>query len=118
MAESDVPEVNMMQSIRDIAQKFMQLAQEHAPSQEAESEKFDCDICHDESIVAVLDSGEEMPISDSRLWDVEHSRFYPHTFRECRCVERKRISRLFRSSHITEQFQSVGFKDFIINGRP
>lgn len=96
----------------------MLLAQEHGPSPEAELEKFDCNICHDESIVAVLDSGEEMPVGDSRLWDEEQSRFKPHIFRECRCVERKRISRLFRSSHITEQFQSVGFKDFIVTGRP
>jgi len=56
-------------------------------------------------------------MGDSRLWDENHQK-REHTFRQCTCVERKRIERLFRSSHITDQFRSVGFRGFITDSRP
>ena len=39
-------------------------------------------------------------------------------WRQCECVERKRIARLFRSSNITEAFRKVSFTDFVLDGRP
>jgi DNA replication protein DnaC len=37
---------------------------------------------------------------------------------ECECQERNRIKRMFKSSHITDDFQKLGFQNFITDGRP
>lgn len=37
---------------------------------------------------------------------------------ECDCQKSARIHRMFKSSHITEAFQQLGFKNFTTDGRP
>lgn len=91
-------------------------------SQEAELESskqtYDCHRCKDTGVVVLLlDLGEEVPIGDRRMWDEQfHQR--AHVMKPCGCQERKRIEKLFRSSNITENFRKVGFKGFVIDGRP
>lgn len=76
-------------------------------------------MCKDLRSVAVIEAtGEEVPVGDARLYDFDAGHIRPHAVKVCPCVERKRISKLFTSSHITEQFQNVGFKDFVVKGRP
>ncbi len=39
-------------------------------------------------------------------------------WRQCSCVERKRIARLYKSSSISAAMQSVGFDDYLTQDRP
>lgn len=36
----------------------------------------------------------------------------------CLCMEKKKIERMFKSSHITEEFQKLGFQNFHTENRP
>ncbi len=46
------------------------------------------------------------------------SRMSTRTVAECSCQQQRRQEQLFKSSRITQQFRSVGFKGFITKGRP
>lgn len=88
---------------------------EQGPSQAErsdESETYKCSLCQDRGYIPVLDSGEEVQWGDMRLignvWAV----------RECKCQQERRLEALFASSHITENFRQVGFKGFVVEGRP
>lgn len=108
-------------SIRSVAELVQELANKRAartaergPSQAGrsdESNAYDCPTCRDMGSVPVID-GEVVDWKDPRLVGVVFNA------RECKCVQEKRIARLFGSSHITEQFQRIGFKGFVVDGRP
>ncbi|GMA50166.1 hypothetical protein GCM10025857_15230 [Alicyclobacillus contaminans] len=70
-------------------------------------------------MVAVdIATGEEYPVGDMRLWDEEKQAWRPHHFRECICVERRRMAKLLKSSQIPERYRDVGFRGFRVQGRP
>jgi DNA replication protein DnaC len=83
-----------------------------ARSQAEKSAEYKCPKCRDTGAVPVLETGEEVSWSDMRLVGTVFSA------RECSCVKEKRIQRMFGSSHITEHFQCVGFRGFMVDGRP
>ncbi len=57
-------------------------------------------MCRDETgILVVADNGD-------------------YAWRICDCVPRRRVQRLMKSSHITPEFQRIGFEDFVREGRP
>lgn len=67
---------------------------------QADQKKFDCPRCKDkEGYLVSGDDGYE-------YW------------RYCECRERRKIERLFKSSHITPAFQKLGFKNFRLDGMP
>lgn len=101
----------------------MALSRSAAPSQEGRSasseDGFECAKCRDYGVVAVIpETGEEVPIGDMRLFDIQNSCLREHTTRQCECMFRKHIERLFRSSHVTDHYRTIGFKGFTIDGRP
>ena len=63
--------------------------------------------------VGVLPDGTIAWVGDERFVG---QAYVPH--RECECQKVARIEKLFRSSHITDQFRSVGFRGFVTEGRP
>lgn len=69
-------------------------------------------------MAVVIETGEELTVGDPGLFDMKTGKFKPHHFRQCMCVEKKRRQRMFKSSQIPEKYQSVGFKGFVVDGRP
>lgn len=59
-----------------------------------------------------------VPVKTSYFVDGEPREFETHEWRQCACVEERRRKRLFKSSHITEAFQQIGFDSFALDGRP
>lgn len=83
--------------------------------------EYECHKCKDQRVVVVMtDTAEEMPIGDARMYVRigDQMAVREHYMRQCTCVERKRVERLFKSSHISEEFRKVGFKGFTVEGRP
>lgn len=89
------------------------MAEQSASSRREPTEEsnFTCRLCHDSGHVPVL-NGEPVAWDDERLLGVLLS------CRECQCQSERRREKLFLSSHITDQFLSVGFKGFAVQGRP
>ena len=69
-------------------------------------------------VAVVIETGEEFAIGDPCLFDIARNQFKPHHFRQCSCVEKKRRQRMFKSSQIPEKYQAVGFRGFVVDGRP
>ncbi|WDL98150.1 ATP-binding protein [Alicyclobacillus sp. ALC3] len=100
--------------MQQIAEQLLNLAARMAERQvspEARSAVYDCDICRDVGSVAVL-AGEVLSWSDPRLVGELFEA------RTCDCVKKRYRERLFRSSNITEEFKSAGFKGFRVEDRP
>jgi DNA replication protein DnaC len=72
----------------------------------------DCPICRDEGFV--IDKVEREVIRR----DGSRHTYFDDVAKPCACMERKRIHRLFKSSHITDEFQKLGFQNFVVDGRP
>ena len=79
---------------------------------DSEARKFECEQCHDMQYVAKLDDETVVWLGDPRTKDATYWAV------ECDCLKEQRIARMFKSSHITEAFQQLGFRNFVTNGRP
>ena len=93
-----------------------QQAEQSGSSQAASSDastSYECEKCHDFFFLAVLPDGARAAIDSQEALHAGYS-----TVAECKCQWERRQERLFKSSRITEQFRSVGFKGFITKGRP
>jgi len=69
-------------------------------------------------VAVVVETNEELPVGDPRLFDLKLGKFKPHHFRQCGCVDRKRRQRMFKSSQIPEKYKSVTHSGFVVDGRP
>ncbi|MCL6599547.1 MAG: ATP-binding protein [Alicyclobacillus macrosporangiidus] len=105
--------------MRSVEEQVRQLAAQMAAgeaSQEAKSDeserKYECEMCEDSGWIPVLETGEEISWRDPRLIGGVEG------VRRCKCMVEKQIQRMFGSSHITENFQRIGFKGFVVDGRP
>ncbi|WP_172461135.1 ATP-binding protein [Priestia endophytica] len=90
------------------ANSINQLQSETTSTSTSET-SYECSICKDTGFV----------------WEkVKTGLFYKNVeqvveqARRCECYKRKNIMRLFRNSHITEEFRKLGFNNFTIEGKP
>jgi DNA replication protein DnaC len=101
----------------DALLKYKKMAEEklrslETKSGESEPKNYKCPICRDQQYIAVLDDGRELPLTHPDLVGKLYSG------KECECLKRERTEKLFRSSHITDAFQRLGFRTFNVEGRP
>jgi DNA replication protein DnaC len=56
---------------------------------------------------------------DGKVCDVKDAWKWRDTYaKQCECVKRKRIQRIMKASQITDEFKRLGFRNFIIDGKP
>lgn len=84
------------------------------------SGKYDCTTCKDECLVAVNDeTGERVPVGHVSLFDFSvHPPFLkPHHVESCTCVSRKRVNKVLKHSHISDEFRKRTFETFGTDGK-
>ena len=87
---------------------------------DARHKAYECNICHDECVCAVLeDNGERMPVGDSRLfdWSVTPPAVKRHHIESCSCLPRRRVNKALKHSHITEEFRKRTFDTFDVKDK-
>ncbi len=92
-----------------------------SPAAKSEESNYDCELCRDNCVVAVIiETGEEVPVGDARMFDYsgDEPKIKPHHFRQCKCVERRRMANMLKSSQIPNRYRGVGFRGFVVQGRP
>ena len=108
-----------MQAVDSLATQILERIKKARKSQPAESEylmngyrpstqSYECPVCRDQNgklVPAIVPDGfgGEQEIE---VW------------RECECVERKRVQRIMKSSRITPEFQRLTFDNFRLDKRP
>ncbi|MCP1359080.1 DnaA/Hda family protein [Aneurinibacillus migulanus] len=93
----------------DILQEIQILSRKAEQAGFDDQAQYDCLICKDQG--GYLDEGIEER-------DGRRIRVRPDRYVKCECVKKKRVDRLFKSSQITAEFQKMGFKNFVREGRP
>lgn len=82
---------------------------------------YDCHICNDEgSYIEFMKDQQGSIVYDIYLDDEgkEKARKAVEVMTICKCVAEKRVKHLFKSSRITDEMQTKGFKNFDTTGRP
>lgn len=86
----------------------------------ASEKAYECEICHDDFVCAVIEeTGERVPVGDGRLfdWSAHAPEIKKHRIESCVCMSRRRVNKVLKHSHISEEFRKRTFANFDLDGK-
>lgn len=109
---------DQMQAILEKLQKKSQCLSDSERTALTQSNKeYLCNICKDAGGSMVAKKAGEKTFYKDIDGSIKETtlRYDTEEWKECECVEIRKVNRLIKSSEITEEFQKMGFKNFDVN---
>lgn len=104
-----------MDSIKEQINRIMETVKKNQSletSSDGFHREYKCNICKDIYWVVEMDDEQLIALDDAERNGLKG------TVRPCECEKKRQVERMFRTSHITEEFQKLGFQNFTIENRP